>query len=159
MKKITRFALVLAAWVTVSPPSWGFFSFISDAQFCLVQCKADYCASSQENFDACQNRCKGRYQGVIKNCNKAALAQGYAPIMLAAAPGDEEELSDGEADEESKSRKRKKRSSDDPGDDEDHSDKPKRKKKNNKKKSRGGDDEEAGSEDADDSEESSSEEL
>lgn len=132
MKHTLKLSAALAALLTVSAPSWGFVSFVADAQFCLVQCKSNYCASSQENFDACQSRCKGRYEGVLKNCRHAALAAGYAPVMLAAASTkDSDDMAGGDDmgvdDEMSKS--------DDKGadDDMDGDDMPKKKKKHSKK--------------------------
>ncbi|MBN9565299.1 MAG: hypothetical protein J0G29_04300 [Alphaproteobacteria bacterium] len=69
MKKITFLAAFQFCFV--------FTAQASSAGFCLKKCTEEFCGQSQENYQQCQDSCRGMYEGLIAKCKLVAKKEGY----------------------------------------------------------------------------------
>jgi hypothetical protein len=69
MKKIISFMLLHLCFVSTV--------LGSSAGFCLKKCTEEFCEQSQENYQQCQDSCRGKYEGLIAKCKLVAKKEGY----------------------------------------------------------------------------------
>jgi hypothetical protein len=74
MKKIISFMLLHFCVVSTA--------LGSSAGFCLKKCTEEFCAQSQENYQQCQDSCRGKYEGLIAKCKLVAKKEGYHDLSV-----------------------------------------------------------------------------
>ena len=74
MKKIISF---MALHMCVVSMALG-----SSVEFCLKKCTEEFCGQSQENYQQCQDSCRGKYEGLIAKCKLVAKKEGYTDLSV-----------------------------------------------------------------------------